>query len=146
MFHLRSFGGVNSGSRSSYRFMFGLQHFDLNLGSTESLAPVPSMSYLRSCGWCQLWIPIQLWIHICVVPFVGPLHLWIQSHLCLTLDYVGQGHLHSSSGDPYLGCNFYTLILGALHLWLQSYLCLTSEHGVQLWILINLWIHICVVP
>ena len=48
--------------------------------------------------------------------------------------------------DLYLGCNFYTLILGALHLWLQSYLCLTSEHGVQLWILIKLWIHICVVP
>ena len=27
---------------------------------------------------------MQLQIHICVVPFQGQLHLWLQSHLCLT--------------------------------------------------------------
>ena len=51
------------------------------------------MSYLRSCGGSQLWILIQLWIHICVVPFEGPLRLWLQAHLCLSLDYVEQGQL-----------------------------------------------------
>ena len=74
--------GVNS--RSSSR-----------LGSTPFLAPVPSMSCLRSCGG-QLWIRIQLQIHICVVPFEGPLHPQLESHLCLTLDHVG---VNSGSGS-----------------------------------------------
>ena len=34
--------------------------------------------------------PIMLLkIHICVVPFEGPLHLWLKSHLCFTLDHMG---------------------------------------------------------
>ena len=32
------------------QIIFGLQLFDLNLGYTASLAPVPSMSHLNSCG------------------------------------------------------------------------------------------------
>ena len=32
---------------------------------------------------------LHLWIHICVLPFEGPPHLWLQSHICLTLDDVG---------------------------------------------------------
>ena len=34
----------------------------------------------------QLWIQI----YICVLPFEGPLHLQLQSHLCPTLDHVRQ--------------------------------------------------------
>ena len=82
--------------------------FDLDLGSTPSLAPVPSMSNLKSCKGltpdldpalkpylCSTFFRVysisssgsQLWIHICVLPFVVPLHL--QLYLCLTLDHVG---------------------------------------------------------
>ena len=35
-------------------------------------------------GWAM--VQLHLWIHIYVVPFKGPLHLWLQSHICLTLD------------------------------------------------------------
>ena len=56
MSHLSSFWGVNSWS------IFKLQLFDLNLGSTPSLALVPSMSQLS-----LLWGQLQ--IHICVVLF-----------------------------------------------------------------------------
>ena len=49
MSHLSSCGrGINS--RSILRSIFGLQLFDLNLGSTLSPASVPSLSHLRSCG------------------------------------------------------------------------------------------------
>ena len=34
--------------------------------------------------WGPLSMQLQMKIHICVVPFQGQLHLWLQSHLCLT--------------------------------------------------------------
>ena len=81
------FGWVNSRSGSSTRSIFALLLFDFNLGSTPSLALVPSISHLRLCGG-QLQIWIQFCFHNCVVPFEDPLHLWLQSHLCLTWDLV----------------------------------------------------------
>ena len=53
---------------------------------------------------CQHQIQIQLWIHISVVPFEGTLPLWLQSHLCLTLDHVGQS---TTDLNPYLCCTFW---------------------------------------
>ena len=96
--------------------------------STPSLAAVPYMSHLRSCGG-QPWIWIHLQIHIWVVLFESPLHLWLQSHLCLTLDHVG--------GQLWIWIHLKIHILiaileGPLHLWLQSHLCLTLDHvGVK---------------
>ena len=108
MSHLRSSGGFNSGSGSSSRSIFGLQFFDLSLGSTPFLAVFPSMSYLRSCGGGQLCILIQLWIHICVVPFEDPLHHWLQAHLCLTLAHEERSTLDlDPAPNPCLGCNIW---------------------------------------
>ena len=78
--------GVNSRSGSNSRSIFGLQLFDLNLGSTPFLAPVPSMSYLRSCeGGGQLQIWIQLQIHIWVLLFYFYFHC---IDIMLTLCYL----------------------------------------------------------
>ena len=53
---------------------------------------------------------LHLQIHICVVPFEGPLHLWVQSHICITLDDGGS----TPSPDPSLV--LFISILFALHL------------------------------
>ena len=94
-------------------------------GSTPTPTPVPSLSNLSWLWGDQFQIQIHLWIIICVKPFEGPLHLWLLSHLCLTLDHVG----------------------GQLQLQLQSHLCPTwADCGGQFQIQIHLWIIICVIP
>ena len=77
------------------------------------------MSQLRSWGG-QCWIQII----ICVVPFEGPLHLQLQSHLCLTLHYVG-GQLGIKIQ---LQIHIYVVPFEhPLHLQLQSHVCLTLD-------------------
>ena len=86
MSHLRSCGGVNS------RSIFELQLFDLNLGSTSSLAPVTSMYHCTSCvGGSTLDLdtaPDPYFGLYLLTLNKGPLHLWLQSNLFLTLDHV----------------------------------------------------------
>ena len=80
---------------------------------------------------------MQLQIHICVVPFQGQLHLWLQSHLCITIDHVWR--VNSGSGSSYrsiFGLYLLTLICVfcicvvpfVVPLHLQLYLCLTLDH------------------
>ena len=64
-------------------------------GSTPSLDPSPppppsNLIELIEQGGSQL----HLQIHIHVLPFDGPIHLWFQSQICLTL---GEG-----GSNPYL--------------------------------------------
>ena len=114
----RSCGRFNSISSSR----FGLQLFDLHLGSTSYPQPYvffkieyffqelcSTLSHLINSFTNRghifrnfFWVPttlfylqkwtfyplMQLQIHICVVPFQGQLHLWLQSHLCITIDHV----------------------------------------------------------
>ena len=133
MSHHRSCGGVNS--RSSSRSKSGLQLFELNLGSTPFLAPVPLMSYLRSCdgsgGRSTLDshldpnLPINLWIQN---------RCWLFSGLSRTehfqeINYFWPAFRVQSGSSPiyvspelmvgestpypdldwYLGCNFFYL-------------------------------------
>ena len=142
--------GVNSICSS----IFGLQLFDLNLGST----PHPQAYVFFKI---ESFVPQSTSRFIFVVlPFEGQLHLWLQSHLCLTILRVNSISGYSpiyvwpeimcrstlvldSAPDPYLGCTFE----GQLHLWLKSHLCLTLDHvegQLQMWI--QFQIHICVVP
>ena len=89
MFHIRLHGGINSISGSSSRSIFVLYL----LRSTPSPSPVPSMFHIRYFVGGQL----HLHICVCVVYFEGPLHLQLQSHVCFTLDYVGE--INSISGS-----------------------------------------------
>ena len=59
-------------------------------------------------GWAVL--QLHLWIHIYVVPFKGPLHLWLQSHISLMLD--DEGSTPSLDPSPVL----FIPILFALYL------------------------------
>ena len=74
-------------------------------------------------------LQIQLQICICVVPFEDALHIWLQSHLCLTLDEVG-GQL---SMQVQLQIHICVVSFeGPLHLQCESHLCLTlDEVGVN---------------
>ena len=107
-------------------------------GSTPSPAPVPSMSHLRSCLGGQL----QIQIPICVVSFQDPLHLWLQSHLCLTFEHVCRGSTPDTALDPYLCCTFWGSTPSPAPVPSMSHL--RSYVGGKLQI--QLWIHICVVP
>ena len=49
------------------------------------LSPYEYQSEVNFLGGGQLHPRIHLQIHICAVPFEGPLHLWLQSHICLNL-------------------------------------------------------------
>ena len=80
---------------------------------------------------------MQLQIHICVVPFQGQLHLWLQSHLCITIDHVwGVNSGSGSSSRSIFGLYLLTLICVfcicvvpfVVPLHLQLYLCLTLDH------------------
>ena len=94
-------------------------------GSTPSQTLVTYMSHLRWWG-----VKPPLLIHKCVVTFEGPHHLWFQSHICLTLDDVGQLHLWIHI------CVVPFKV--SLHLWLHSHICLMLDDGGQL----HLWLHI----
>ena len=83
--------GVNSESDSSSRSKFGLQLFELNLGSTLSQALVLSMSDINLlCG--------------------DPIQLQLQFHLCLTSSECGGSNLNlEPAPDLYFGCTFWPL-------------------------------------
>ena len=56
-----------------------------------------------------------------------PLHIWLQSHLCLPLEHVGRG----STPDPDLSCNFQ----GSTSSPAPSHLCLTLNYvGWSFWV------------
>ena len=60
--------------------------FYLNLGFTQSLAPVPSMSHLSSCGGSSPDPAQDPYLGCNLLTLIwGPLYLWLQFHLCLTL-------------------------------------------------------------
>ena len=61
-----------------------IKHF-CNYYHLRFLSPYEYQSEVNFGGQLQ----IQLWIHICVAPLKVPIHLWLQSHLCLTLDHGG---------------------------------------------------------
>ena len=97
-------------------------------GSTSDLDPAPD-PYL-GCIFLTL--------------IEDPLYLWLQSHLCLTLDHV--------EGQCKILIQFWIYICvvpfeGPPHLWLLYHLCLTLDHvegQCKIWI--QFWIYICVVP
>ena len=145
--------------------IFGLYLFDLNLGSTLSLAPVPSTSHLRSCGestpdpvhlWLQSnpcltldYVGGQLCIHIFVVPFEAPLHLQLQSHLCLTLHHAGWSfwvptilcYLQIEHSIPYFCLSqYYLLHLYTSHIsHFSSTILIALNDNLELTVLCRLW-------
>ena len=110
--------GVNFRSWCSSRCIFGLQLFGLNLGSTLVFQLQSHLCLTLDHGGGQFQIWIQLQIHICVVPFEGPLHLQLQSHLYLTLDHVGGGSTPEKCG---VNSTFFLYrSISAAHDWIGS--------------------------
>ena len=59
-------------------------------------------------------VQLHLQIHICVVPLDGPLHLWLHSHIYLTLDDGGvNSRSRSISSSVYLNiiCSTFTKVI-----------------------------------
>ena len=154
-----SFSAVNSILYKFFTCMSDICSWSTNYTFLQVL---PSKDFITIwvTKWGQfLWVVnsisrLHLWIHICVVPFEGPLHLSLQSHICLTLDDGGPLHLWIHIPVlPFEGPPISTLVSymshltwwgviphlwihkcvltfkGPLHLWLQSHICLTLDYG-----------------
>ena len=85
---------------------------------------------------CQIYIAVLLIIHFCNYYHLRDLSPY---------EYQSEVNFGGSTPDPYLCFNFLTLIKGPPQLQLWFHLCLTLGHWGQLWIQIQLQIHIWVV-
>ena len=120
--------GVTSGSRSSSRSIFVLYLFR----STPSLAPVPSVSPYIMWGSTPDLDPAPdpcLGSNLLTL-ITGPLHLWLQSYLCFTLDHV-RGQLQIHIWVVIFDLNFHCIILTLWYLQNSIFCPITLFHVVR---------------
>ena len=123
------FSAVNSAFFLTFSHVYQIYVAEVLIIHVLQVLPSKVIITIWLPNWGQFFAggQLHLHLHICVVPFGGPLHLCLQSHISLTLDH----------GGSTLSSVLFILILYALHLhkpyffYISSTILITLNDNVE---------------